>query len=332
MNWLSYSIIGACLSAVFSLSIKKGLYTVYPADFTSAYAIIATIILTIFNWYTGGSKYFKLEPWALVSGIFQAIAGICITFSFGTTPNPGLTMSVFRTQALLTAVLAYFFFGSSLSASKIFAMLFVIAGVHLVSKTRPERKLPFEPFQDDTVYQTLQPHAPTPIRKTDHIPPPIKKIKEKPSAWLILAIVAGITMSIKDVTAKRALLGKGHPPRLILWNALIAQSIVMFLYDRYNTGIFGIHDMYDKTHDGRITDRDLLLILFTGIIFLIYTTTVILATKLAPNVGYAKAIDTFGVIITTLGAHYMFKSPITKESIVGVLLIVGGLSYISFGK
>ena len=307
MNWLSYAIGGAFLSSLWSLSVKEGITSVFSTDFASWYSVVACVLLTIFNLVRSGPTSFSVSPWGLSAGVFQAIAGLALTKSFKNAPNPGLTMSVFRTQAILTAILAYFLFGSNLSPSKLAAMAVVSGGVYLVSKTKHESFVGTETLPE-----------------TKH-----NQVSSTPAgsrSWLLLAIIGGVAMSCKDVTTKWAILHPKSKLTNILWNSLLIQCVIILIYDKYTTGNPAIHD---HTGDGVIDGKDKLLIVWTGIIFLVYVASVIVATKLAPNVGYAKAVDTLGVLLTTVAAYYLWKAPITRDAILGIFLIIGGIMYVS---
>lgn len=304
MNWLSYAIGGAFLSSLWSLSVKEGITSVFSTDFASWYSVVACVLLTIFNLVRSGPSSFTVSPWGLSAGVFQAIAGLALTNSFKNAPNPGLTMSVFRTQAILTSILAYFLFGSNLSPGKLVAMAVVSGGVYLVSKTKHESFVGTET-----------------LAETQH-----KQVSSTSTSWLLMAIIGGVAMSGKDVTTKWAILHPKAKLTNILWNSLLIQSVVMLIYDKYTTGSIAIHD---HTGDGSIDGKDKLLVVWTGMVFLIYVGSVIMATKLAPNVGYAKAVDTLGVLLTTVAAYYLWKAPITREAILGIFLIIGGIMYIS---
>ena len=115
----------------------------------------------------------------------------------------------------------------------------------------------------------------------------------------------------------------------ILFNSVVAQAIFLLAYDRIVTGTFKVRDL---NGDGAVDWRDYSTIGWTGIVFDAYMFTVIGATRGAPNVGYAKAIDTLGVIVTSVASHYLFGSPLTKESMGGIGLVIAGILYISLGK
>ena len=66
MNWLIYAFLGAALSAVWSLSVKQGLHSVFTTDFSSGYVSISALLLTIINLFTKES--FSPQLWGIISG------------------------------------------------------------------------------------------------------------------------------------------------------------------------------------------------------------------------------------------------------------------------
>jgi drug/metabolite transporter (DMT)-like permease len=307
MNWLGYSVTGALLSSLWSLSVKKGLTSIFSTDFVSWYAIVSLLVTTLFNVIRKVS--FDYNLFGLIAGVCQAICGITLTKSFATSPNPGLTMAVFRTQAIITTVMAFFLFHSNITVSKIVAMGVVVAGVYLLSKTKPkdDKETP-EEFKN---------------------PEQAKSKKNSSKMWLWMALLGGLVMSCKDILTKKALVADNKGVYNILFNSVLAQGIVLLIYDRITTGSFRVTDI---NGDGEVDWKDYLTIGWTGVIFAAYMLTVISATQTAPNVGYAKAIDTLGVIITSISSHFIFGSELTKESLGGIAMVISGVLYISIAK
>ena len=328
MNWLVFSVIGALLSSVWSLSVKKGLTTIFSTDFVSWYAVVSLLMTVVFNLVKQVS--FTPNLFGLLAGLCQGICAIALTKSFSVSPNPGLTMAVFRTQSIITAILAFFLFNSKISVPKIIAMGVVVFGVYLLSKT-PARKT--EGFATTNSDQQDKKHQLTP--EDHHLPPEEHRLtttqhtKNTGKSWLILALFAGIIMSMKDILTKKALVGPNQGIYNILFNSVVAQAIFLLAYDRIVTGTFKVRDL---NGDGAVDWKDYSTIGWTGIVFAAYMFTVIGATRGAPNVGYAKAIDTLGVIVTSVASHYLFGSPLTKESMGGIGLVIAGILYISLGK
>lgn len=110
------------------------------------------------------------------------------------------------------------------------------------------------------------------------------------------------------------------------FNICITQSIIVMIYDRFTTGTFAPKD---KNNDHKIDIKDWGIIVWTGFLFALFTFGVVAATKTAPNVGYAKSIVTFSIIISTITAHYLYKSALTTKSMVGVIIIVSSIIFIS---
>ena len=134
-------------------------------------------------------------------------------------------------------------------------------------------------------------------------------------------------MSIKDITTKKAFLVEDNPnTMIIILNSLIVQTIVVFIYDRISTGTIKPRD---QNQDNVINSKDWAIIAWTGFIYVMYNFGVATSTKLAPNVGYAKAIITLSVIISTIAAHYLYKSALTTKSMTGVCVIVAGIVCVS---
>lgn len=314
MNWLVFSVLGALLSSVWSLSVKKGLTTIFSTDFVSWYAVVSLVFTFIFN--VAKRVSFSVNPFGLLAGICQGVCSIALTKSFNISPNPGLTMAVFRTQSIVTAILAYFLFQSSISIPKIVAMGVVVIGVYLLSKTKP---VATEEFTTHPTHQKS---------KTDSTGGDTVSENHSGKKWLWLALSAGVIMSLKDILTKKALVAPNQGVYNILFNSVLTQALVLLVYDKITTGNFSVRDL---NGDSRVNWKEYGTIGWTGFIFAAYMLTVIGATRTAPNVGYAKAIDTLGVIITSVASHYMFGSQLTKQSMGGIALVISGILYISLG-
>ena len=70
--------------------------------------------------------------------------------------------------------------------------------------------------------------------------------------------------------------------------------------------------------------------LIAGIAFAMYQFTVITASKTAPNVGLVKAIDSAGMVITSIASIYLFDSSLNTQDIVGMIMVIGGVFGLAF--
>lgn len=298
MNWLHYSFLASIVGSVWSLSVKHGLHSIFVTDYASWYSIIAGLVLSLVQSARGIP--FLLDKWSLLSGVAQSAAALCVAKSINLAPNPGSTVGIFRSQSILTAILAYFVFGSSLSLDRMIAMVVVVLGVITLSHSTNK-----EPFTNQT-------------NPPGNLPGKYQ--------WVTLAVIAGIAMSVKDIFTKKAFINSPISPTNVTWNAIIIQSVILLAYDRYTTGTFHLQD---QNGDNRINQKDWYIVIWTGFAYCAYIFTVVIATKSAPNVGYVKSIIILSALFTTIGAHYLYGSPITKTSLVGIMMIVSGVAYIS---
>ena len=308
MNWLIWSFIGAFLTSVWSLSMKLGVSHVFPTDFANWYGFVAMIGMMAYNFFT--KVPYQYSTLALLTGLFQAITSISITKSIDVSPNPGSSMAVFRAQAVLTTILAYFLFKEPLSVSKIIATIVVVIGVYITSSDPSAHQKPGKK-------EGFQVHSESQESKD-----------KKGASWFVFAIIAAVAITAKDLVTKICL-NKGADLRIenVILNALIGQTIVLMIYDRYRTGNFKLEDI---NRDKKVDSKDVAITVWTGLILLAYIFAVTYSVKTAPNVGYAKSIETLGVIITAVVSHFIFKSKLTKRMLLGIGLIIGGIMYISF--
>lgn len=317
INWVSWSLIGAVLSAVWSLSMKKGISSIMPLDFANWYGVVSMIGMIIYNIAKRiGYQYSTLS---LLIGFFQAVTSITITKSIRESPNPGSSMAVFRAQSVLTTILAVIFFGSKISIGKVIATIVVVIGVYISSSSSSTKKKP------------LGFHNPRRESFTDKnkVSPSSEESDSKHSSWFLFAIFAALAITGKDLLTKFCLGGNQHLKiENVILNSLIGQSIFLMAYEWYKEGTFSLQDL---NGDKKVNLKDIGITVWTGIVFLIYVIAVDYSVKTAPNAGYAKSIDTLGVIITAIASHYLFGSSLTPKMMGGIALIIGGILYIAFG-
>jgi len=316
MHWLLLSVISACMSSVWSLSVKAGLQHAKPVSFVGWYsagaALIIAIGLTILRIPIG------ISGWGLVAGVFAGLAGVGLSKSFAVGPNPGFSMGVFRMQAVATAIISYFVFGAPLQRIKVVGMLLACAGVVGLARGGGGK----EGFIEDKV---AHPHDKKHLKKHDK-----KKDKSKTEKgglhWLWLAAGAGLLMSVKDIATKKALI-EGGPGGLgpTLFSCALAQTAIVLGAAFLQNHALGLQQI-----SGKKTGHPLLYVAGASLAFAMYQATVISASKGAPNVGIVKAIDTLGLVLTTFGSHFLFKSSISVPSLEGIGVILMGVLVMCF--
>ena len=303
LTWIPLSLMSACMSSVWSLAVKAGLEKVQAASFTAWYSAGAAIILAAVIYMSGGKV--GLNLWGSVAGLFAGIASVGLAKSFAISPNPGFSMGVFRMQAVVTALASYFFFKAPLDRIKVIGMLVACGGVALLARSTKRT----ETFKGGgRVKQT---------KKKDEL------------GWLWLAAGAGITMSIKDLATKHALTaggGGGIAPTLL--SCSLGQVLVTMLAAYYLEGGLALtpvkgtsSPMHYKWYVAAAAGA-----------FALYQGTVISASKAAPNVGMVKAIDSLGLVLTTLASHFLYGSSLGARSLESVGVILLGVVIMCFSK
>ena len=217
-------------------------------------------------------------------------------------------MAFYRCQAVLTAIASVFLFKllkAKLPIHKLIAMCFVILGVYILAKSLNKK----ESFTDN----------PKEIKKRIKTIIPITN-------WIIIAIIAGIFMTIKDIFTKYALLSENSNTPNIIFYGFLVQTIIMFVYEYYVSRNIKLKD---KNNDKIVACKDKLIIVVVGIILYRYVYTLTNACKLAPNIGFVKSIDTLGIVATILLSNLIFKTKLNKQSYLGILITIISIIIVS---
>lgn len=319
MNWIQYALISAIMSSIWSLSVKEGVMSSFSIDFNAWYSLVALIISLIFHIYR--NIPIGVSTILIIAGFMCGLASICLTRSVLTTPNPGMTMAIFRTQGLITAFIAFIFLGSSLSYDFVISMILVIIGVFIIIN-------PTNFFIKSDWYSHFQHHN----NVTGNGDSQQEIISEEDAEtsehnndgnnlWLDSAILAALFMTCKDIFTKLSFHLYSSKVEHVVFNVLIGQTLLLFIYDYYKTG--------DIKLRRKNKNKYIWITLWTGLVFFIYLFTLTTATKYASNIGYVKSIDSLGIILTTILARYLYKSRLTKNIVIGIVCIITGVSYLS---
>ena len=290
--WILSSFGNAILSTIFTLSSKYTEEIIHPDSYSSYILLIATIITILFNSYQKNS--FLPNKFSIIAGIAQGFTMIFLNKSLQLVNNPGLSMSIFRSQSLLTAILSYFLFNSIFNKFTSLGILTMIIGVYLTT------------FKSDT-----------------------KKIVKKTNnnrKWAYYAGLGGIAISVKDIVTKYALSYSNMKLTTYLISQLGIGAIISFIYQYYQYQEFKLIYRKNKGNSEKKHRKSLIFLLISALIFMLYCGLTAFATKSAPNPGYPKAIDSFGIIFTVLLSKYIFKnSEITHKQWFGITMIIIGV-------
>ena len=298
LSWVTLSVLSACMSAVWSLTVKAGLAKVSPAPFAALYSAGAALLLLFATALTGGEL--ALNKWGALAGAFAGPASVALAKSFAVAPNPGFSMGVFRMQAVLTAFASYLLFGAQLDRAKVVGMLIACGGVVLLARSTEST----ESFTQESKAGGKK-----------------EKTKDRDSLrWLWLAGAAGALMTVKELATKHAMTAGGAGVSSTLLSCALMQTLVASAAAYLMGG--DLRAVGDRKAGPYIAA--------SAAAFALYQSTVITASKAAPNVGMVKAIDTLGLVLTTLGSHFLYESSLGRRALESVGVILAGVLVMCF--
>ena len=136
--WLGYSFGNVLCSTGYSLSIKKGYEYTDHLQLTSYFLLSSAVMALMYILLN--KKNIIISRWLILNGIFLGLALIFLNNSISEAKNPGLSMSIYRTQAILTYIISIFLFHSSASIIKICGIVIVIIGAFIISNFEQKEK------------------------------------------------------------------------------------------------------------------------------------------------------------------------------------------------
>lgn len=320
MGWILYSILVALIGAIANSESKIGLLHYTTIEFVPYFLLCACIFLSI---YIGINKDFTklfFDYNSLIVGITFAIAVFLLNESIARASNPGLSMAVMRTQAILSAILSYFAFGTPLNIVKIGCMIVVLVGVYFITIGDKNHKHIKHNKQIIHNKHTHNKHHKNDKHNTQESF--LNKEFHSNNSWIIFSLLSGVAFSIMDIFTKRSTMVKNNLIENIVFHKYIIATVILFIYMYITSGTIQLQSITGKS---RLTIMDYLILVFCGFLSLLYGGFIAQACKLAPNVGYVKSIDCLGIPITTILSSYMLNVSISKESWIGIVIVVLGV-------
>ena len=302
--WFIISCVSAIVSSFWSISVKYGLQTYTSSSFAFWYSLIATLIITLQSIVkTGGVKFSKLGAF---SGVGAGLAAVSLAKSFVMSPNPGFSMAIFRMQAIMTTIASVILFNAKLTMIKSMCIALSVLGVLTIVSSKSSVE-----------------HSKKPVKNSDSK----KQPKSNNYDWVLYAVVAGLSMTAKDLFTKKALNDGGKNIfHSLFWTTGLFQSIVLMILLLFTTNTISLETVKGNKNVFPINKNTLI----AGLAFTIYQFTVITASKSAPNVGLVKAIDSLGMVITSIASIYLFDSSLNTQDIVGMVMVIAGVLGLAF--
>ena len=311
MNWLILSSFLPFFSCAFSLTSKYLLSFTSPVSYT-AYVLGSSAVLSILYNYVTGTKMYAT--------VLSAISGICFglaTFGFERAihngNNPGLISGLYRSQAALTAILSVFFLGSSLTLMKGFGIVITMIGALMIALDKHTREMFDVGFH----------------KHNDQDNEVSKKGKEQDEpedkSWGLMLAIAGIFMTIKDITAVKCI-NNGMKPSNYIVSQLLFGSLVIFAYKIYKRGTLKI-----ELKNGGDLKKALIGISAISLDNVIWCSVLVYAMSIAPNPAYPKVITLLSIAMTSYISQFLFKNAtLDRTQWMGILVLLGGLFTIVF--
>ena len=293
-TWLLLSLLLPLFSASYTLLTKSALSNIEPASFSSYSLLIASVLVIAYNIVKGHD--IKITPYSAIGGLAFGLAIMGLTTGINSAPNPGLASAIYRTQTVLTAVLSVVLFGYHLNIEGAIGMMITLFGAYLIATDHKD------------------------AAKTDEPGAVLEKEKHKldNSEWFIYPALAGVALTVKDLTGMESL-KTGMSPSVFAVSQLVFATIVAFTHKYISTGDVSIK------YIGKPNRSSLVELAGAAIINSVWVAVAIAAMTMAPNPGYSKAITMFGVIISTIASRFMFGDKIDSRSYGGIAAIVVGI-------
>ena len=93
--------------------------------------------------------------------------------------------------------------------------------------------------------------------------------------------------------------------------------------------IFIIFSLYKKD-SFKLDSGSIIWFILLAVAAFVYNYYYVIALKSAPNPGYVRAIQSANIILVTIFSIFLFGSSISIKMVVGIILILGGLSLLAF--
>jgi drug/metabolite transporter (DMT)-like permease len=325
MNWLLLSLLLPLFSSAFSLASKELLKYTQPTSYTAYVLLVSGVGAIVYNLVAKKAMY--VTPLSVVSGIVFGLATFGFESAVSVAKNPGLVNALYRSQAALTALLSVYFLNSKLSLAGGIGVVMTVFGAYLAAMDKnSEREGRMSP------HKALRPshrgranglrHEPF-TQEEHHLP---QTSDQKDSNWVLWVAIAGVLMTIKDLTAVKCI-KNGMKASNYVVSQLLFGGLVMLAYKLYKTGTLSL-ELKDESK------RKEVIIGIGGAALdnLLWCAVLVYAMSIAPNPGYPKALTLLSVVITAFVSRYLFEgAALDKRQWAGIGTIVAGIGTMVFG-
>lgn len=136
--------------------------------------------------------------------------------------------------------------------------------------------------------------------------------------WLLYSLIAMLGSATIHLIYKK--IGSELNPKIILFYGIIIQIVLFYII------------LYIKKQPFILNRYIAIFILLAAILSLVGSISIIFAIKLSPNPGYYSAIGASSTVLVAILSKVFFNSEINLLKIVGIILVIIGVTLISYEK
>ena len=296
-------------SSFFSLSSKELLKSIGPDSYTGYVLLGSAVLSYLYNRLTGIET--KFNGFSIVSGLAFGIATLMFEQGLRRTANPGLANAMYRSQTALTAVASVFLLGSSMSPIGMLGVFITVLGAGLValdSEEREDHKKMKEGFETQTPGSIAHKH-------------------DRNGPWIPLVLIAGVLLTVKDLTAVKSLANKAMKPSSYVVSQTLFGALIVLLYKVITQGTLA-PTMHKKGKELEVA----LGMAAVSIDNFLWCAVLVYLMSVAKNPAYPKAVTMLGIGLTSVISSYFLKgAKLDNKQWGGIVAILAGVGMVILG-
>ena len=232
-------------------------------------------------------RKFIFYPISIILGSFISFGISANLLANVNSPNPGFAMGITQFQLIYVTLISHYLYNTSLSIKNVGSMLLMILGF-VFTGWNPKK-------QTNISYQ-----------------------------WIFWAIISAFLIGTKDLVLKST--GDKLDRYSLTLNMFVVAALVSFGLEYFEKNKLALVKTKKKTKSQKEENIAKLGILLMGISTTIFIPLLIYVINISPVPSYPRAITSISIIFSALIDSYIEKKPINKENILGLFLIVSGVS------
>lgn len=296
------------LSTNLSLLSKELLKYVDTHTYTSFLLLGIASIAFAYNIYN--RKKIITSRLSIIAGIAFGLSMMLFDETIKRTRNPGVAIALYRSQIILTTIVSFYIFNTSLNPRAIFGILITIIGAILIS-TASEKNTKNK--------NNKKKNANISNKKTSE--------QKYDNTWIPTIIVAAILLTVKDILSVLAIKHEIDVDNYVLSQNFFG-ALIIFIYRYYQDGT--IIPKFSKDVQYPLFYSGMSVVIIIGFL-LSFTLSKLMS--IAKNPALPKAVLLLSVAFTSLISSYVDRSAaLNKQQWAGIGFIISGIIAIIMNK